>query len=145
MGGGASRSARTYLDFIVNGISLGNEVKNAGYDLVSVFAVEWGSSYRERAVQRLLLQADSDFPNGRRSLFVCGECGDLGCGAVTIILDISEETAIWHDFGYENTYEDAVRFKELQHLGPFRFSLESYRKTIESALTFISQTPDSVE
>jgi hypothetical protein len=34
-----------------------------------------------KAVDRLLLMSDADFPNDRRSLFVCAECGDLGCGA----------------------------------------------------------------
>jgi hypothetical protein len=142
MGGGASRSGRRYLDFVVDGKSLGQAAKNAGYDLVSVFTTEWENSYRERAVRRLLLQEDSDFPNGRRSLYVCGECGGLGCGAVTIILKIEDEIVIWRDFGYENTYEDVVQFKNLEHLGPFQFSLESYRKIIENAPSLISKTPD---
>jgi hypothetical protein len=144
LGDGVSRSARTFLDFIVDARSLGHEIKNAGYDLVSVFTADWASSYREDAVRRLLFKEDSDFPNGRRSLYVCSECGDLGCGAVTIILDKKEETVVWRDFGYENTYEDIVQFKKLMHLGPFQFSLESYQKTIESALTLITQTPDNL-
>jgi hypothetical protein len=141
VGNGASRAARTFLDFTIDARSLADALKNAGYDLVSIFTAEWGSSYRESAVRRLLLQDVSDFPNDRRSLYVCGECGDIGCGAVTIILDIKEETVIWRDFGYENTYDDVVQFRKLEHLGPFQFSLESYRKTIESAPTLITQSP----
>ena len=144
MGGGAFRSARTYLDFVVDGRSLGRELRTAGYDLVSVFTAEWTDSTLEEAAGRLLLTKNSNFPNGRRSLYVCGECGDLGCGAVSIVLDMKEETAIWRDFGYENTYEDVVRFEELRSLGPFQFSLEGYRRTIESALTFIRQAPGSL-
>jgi len=59
-------------------------------------------------------------------------------------LDINDETVIWHDFGYENTYEDMVQLEKLGNVGPFQFSLESYRKTIESALTFIAQSPDKL-
>jgi hypothetical protein len=138
MGNGTFRSARTFLDFIVDEKSLGDAVKNAGYDLVSVLTAEWATSYLEDAVRRLLLDRDSDFPNGRRSLYVCGECGDAGCGAVTIILEIEDDIAIWRDFGYENNYENIIQFKKLEHLGPFRFPLESYRKIIENALTLIN-------
>ena len=68
MGGGSYQSARRYVDFAVDGRSLGQAMKSAGYDLVSVFTAEWENSCIEEAKQRLLLQKDSDFPNGRRSL-----------------------------------------------------------------------------
>ncbi len=137
MGNGTFQSARTFLDFIVDERSLGDAFKDAGHDLVSVFTAEWTNSYREDAVRRLLLERDSDFPNGRRSLYVCGECGDLGCGAITIILEIKDDIVIWRDFGYENNYENIIHFEKLEQLGPFRFPVESYRKIIEGALTLI--------
>jgi len=114
-------------------------MKSAGYDLVSVFAAEWENSYLEEAKQRLLLQRDSDFPSERRSLYVCGECGDLGCGAVSIIVEFRDESVIWRNFGYENTWEEIVRTEKLQDLGPFRFSLVGYREAIEGAVELLNQ------
>lgn len=35
------------------------------------------------AVERLVGEASGDLPDGRVSLYVCPECGDLRCGAVT--------------------------------------------------------------
>jgi hypothetical protein len=58
------------------------------------------------AVDRLLLTSEADFPNERRSLFVCAECGDLGCGAVTLSVTRVGGKVVWSDFGYENTYEE---------------------------------------
>ncbi len=139
MGGGSHQSPRRYVDFVVDGRSLGQEMKSAGYDLVSVFAAEWENSYLEEAKQRLLLQRDSDFPSERRSLYVCGECGDLGCGAVSIIVEFRDESVIWRNFGYENTWEEIVRTEKLQDLGPFRFSLVGYREAIEGAVELLNQ------
>jgi hypothetical protein len=143
MGGGAYQSARRYVDFIVDGISLNQAMKSAGYDLVSVFTEEWKNSFREEAKQRLLLQRDSDFPNGRRALYVCGECGDLGCGAVSIIVEFQNESVIWRNFGYENTWEEIVRVEKLRDIGPFRFPLASYRKAIEAAAELLNQSPEN--
>jgi hypothetical protein len=139
MGGGVHKSARRYVDFVVDGRSLGQLINSLGYDLVSVFTAEWENSYFEDAKQRLLLQKDSDFPNGRRSLYVCSECGDLGCGAVSIIVEFQGESVIWRNFGYENTWEEIVRFEQLKDIGPFRFPLVSYRKTIEGAVALLNQ------
>jgi hypothetical protein len=139
LGGGSHQSARRYADFVVDGRSLGQSMKSAGYDLVSVFTAEWENSYLEEAKQRLLLQRDSDFPNGRRALYVCGECGDLGCGAVSIIVEFHNESVVWRNFGYENTWEEIVRVEKLQSIGPFRFPLEGYRKAIQGAVELFNQ------
>jgi len=143
MGGGSYQSARRYVDFAVDGRSLGQAMKSAGYDLVSVFTAEWENSCIEEAKQRLLLQKDSDFPNGRRSLYVCGECGDLGCGAVSVIVEFQYESVIWRNFGYENTWEKTVRLEKLEEMGPFRFPLLSYRKAIEGAVELLNQKSEN--
>jgi len=143
MGGRTYQSVRRYVDFVVDGRSLGQSMKTAGYDLVSVFTAEWENSCLEEAKQRLLLQRDSDFPGDRRSLYVCGECGDLGCGAVSIIVEFQDESVIWRNFGYENTWEEIVHFEKLQDIGPFRFPLVSYRKAIEGAVELLNQNPEN--
>jgi hypothetical protein len=142
-GGGAYQSARRYVDFVVNGTSLGQSMANAGYDLVSVFTAEWENACILEAKQRLLLQRDSDFPDGRRSLYVCGECGGLECGAVSIIVEFQNESVIWRSFGYENTWEEIVRIEKLRDIGPFRFPLASYRKVIEAAAELLNQSPEN--
>jgi hypothetical protein len=73
--GGKNRTVRDYLDFEVDGICLSTKFG----DMVSCLG--WAvSDWNDKAVRRLLLEEPADFENNRRSLYVCPECGDLGCG-----------------------------------------------------------------
>jgi hypothetical protein len=82
----------------------------------------------------LLLTEKADLPNNRRSLFICSECGDLGCGAITAAVVKERDTITWKDFGYENNYEDAVLLEKYKSLGPFTFKTEQYEGTLLQAI-----------
>ena len=56
-------------------------------------------------------------------LYVCADCGDLGCGALTAQISFSENSVIWSDFAYENTIETFEKYPEI---GPFEFEKEAY-------------------
>jgi hypothetical protein len=128
---GTFQSERNYLDFVIDGRSLIDLVR---YDLVSVLCREWVSEEREKSVRRLLREAQADFPNDRRSILVCGECGDIARGFVSVIVDFSDEAVVWKDFGYQNTYEPEIHGDHLKDSGPFQFGLEGYRKNLIQAL-----------
>jgi len=132
--GGASRSERTYLDFVVDGQSL---LDGAPYDLVTILCREWALEEREKSVRRLLGEEPADFQEDRRSLLVCAECGDIGCGAVSIILRLSDKTVRWQDFGYQNNYEPEIHGDHLKRLGPFEFDLEDYRSKLIRGLDML--------
>jgi hypothetical protein len=70
-----------------------------------------------KAIQWLLLKDKADLPNDRRSFFVCPECGDLVCGAVTAIVVKEGDTVSWRNFGHQNNYEDAILPGQLQKRG----------------------------
>ncbi len=131
---GTYQSGRTYVDFLVDGKSLAAAIK---LDLVSVLTAEWDVSERQKSIRRLLLEEPADFPENRRSLFVCAECGDLGCGAVSLVIDLSTDAVTWRDFGYENNYEPQVHHEGLESLGPFVFGLDSYRRSLQNALELL--------
>ena len=40
---------------------------------------------------RLLGRLPADLPPGRVAVFVCPECADLGCGAVTVRLELQDD------------------------------------------------------
>ncbi len=124
---GSFKTGRGYLDFVIDGVSLAERFTSEGFDLVGVFSKSWVRETNEAALKRLLLEEASDFPNGRCSVFVCGECGDLGCGAVSAHISASDNTVIWKDFGFQNNYESEIHFEKLRDLGPFHFDVESYR------------------
>ena len=37
-------------------------------------------------------------------IYVCPECGDIDCGAITAVIKDYGDRIIWSDFGYETNY-----------------------------------------
>lgn len=134
---GTYKTGRSYIDFVIDGVSLAERFTSAGFDLVGVFAKNWVPEANEAALRRLLLEEASDFPNGRCSVFVCGECGDLACGAVSAHISASDNTVVWKDFGFQNSYEPEIHFEKLSDLGPFHLDVESYRSKLSEAVTLL--------
>jgi hypothetical protein len=83
--GGVSESERHFRDFVVDGQSLWEQVGKSK-DLVSAFCYEYLREETIMAANRLLLTEKAVIPNDRRSLFICSECGGIGCGAITALL-----------------------------------------------------------
>jgi len=82
----------------------------------------------------LLKEQPGEFPNDRVALYICPECGDLGCGAVTAKISVHDDVVTWSDFGYENTYEDAMFPDTLSAIGPFTFELREYEMTLRNLI-----------
>ena len=66
----------------------------------------------------------------RVALFVCPECGDLACGAITALVSRNDHSVQWSDFAYDNGYEAASK---LDHVGPFEFEWAAYFAEIKRA------------
>jgi hypothetical protein len=71
---------------------------------------------------------------------VCGECGNLGCGAVSTVIESSGDTMTWRDFGYENTYEPLVHLERFVDFGPLTFNVAAYRDTLTHALKLLGRS-----
>lgn len=99
-----------YLDFIVNGVSLGDLCHVDERDLVGMLTPESLRTKFDRAkafnpfarAGRLPLELGLAVPcsyEGRRvHIYGCPECGDLYCGSVTMQLIETESTVIWRAF-----------------------------------------------
>ena len=130
---GTYKSERHFLDFVVDGQSLWETVGKRR-DSVSVLCREFALDESIRAVNRLLLTERSDCPHDRRSLFICGECGDLGCGAITLVVVREGDAIVWKDFGFENNYEENIDLNEYKGVGPFVFDAVSYESALLQAI-----------
>lgn len=132
--GEPNKITRGFLDFVINGTSL-HETIGSQRDLVSVL---WNPpvvlAEADRAVRRLLLMETGDASNGRVSLFVCPECGDLGCGAITARIALNDGGIVWRDIGYENSYDPSIDFDSFAAVGPFVFDLDAYRNELRALL-----------
>jgi hypothetical protein len=129
---GTFKSERHFLDFVVDGQSLW-EALGERHDMVSIVCAEHSADETAKVIGRLLLNEKADLPNDRRSFFVCSECGDLGCGAVSAVVERRGETITWKAFGYENTYEDKILLDAYCTVGPFTFDAMAYERTLLQA------------
>src|SRR4026208_1110056 len=82
--GAETRKHRDYLDFVIDGRSLGDLLGAAQSDLIG--RLGWGDlrGYDYQFKRQLLLESPSELETGRQLLYVCPECGDVGCGAITV-------------------------------------------------------------
>jgi len=136
----ARQTRREYLDFVVDGVSLRDAVCDVDAGTVAgdlIGCLGWGSNkaYEDGLVDQLMLEKPSELETGRRLLYVCPECGDVGCGAVTAIVEEEAGCFVWKEFGYEVNYrydEDDALFDlaGYEGIGPFRFDKRQYRDTL---------------
>lgn len=128
--GGGGKTERTFLDFIVDGKSLWER-----FDTDFISCLGWlPAEYNEEAIARLLRKEGADFPDDRRSLYICPECADLGCGAISVVIEKSDGQIVWRDFGFQNNYNEEVDFDDFEELGSFSFDATEYYLAINSAI-----------
>ena len=123
-------SARRFLDFLVDGQPLSERHRQ---DLISCLG--WFvPDEDERAARRLLGEQPADV-EGRVALYVCPECGDTLCGALTARITHSERAVTWTDFAMSWFDHDDNRWQHDPHdlgLNPeLQFDAAAYRLTIE--------------
>lgn len=127
--GGGGRTQRDYLDFVVDDQSLSSVVGD------QISCLGWlAPDENAKAARRLLLEEPADLPDNRRALYLCPECGDIDCGAVTLVVERDGGKIIWRDFGYENNYEGVVHPEGFEEVGPFAFDRGEYERVIKQAV-----------
>lgn len=126
--GGGGRTEQRYLDFVIDGQSLGT-LLHCG-DMIGCLG--WGRLvYEAEMADVLLLKKPSPLETGRVMLYVCPECGDIGCGAITALVEQTEDYFVWRDFGYENDYDPELPgLTEYIEVGPFRFGKAEYQQVL---------------
>ena len=129
--GGNGATARQYIDFVVDGQSLKVMLRSA-----QIGCLGWGAAESQKeSAAKLLLKSEPELPNGRHLLYVCPECGDIGCGAITVTIEKTAEHFVWKDFGYENNYYDGMPLLEnYRQIGPFFFDSNQYSQLLEDYL-----------
>ena len=133
-GGSPAKKERYTFDFVVNGQSLFAVTGAANFDLSGCLLVpqqEPELALRlNDSLARLLTSAVPIGESSRVSLYVCPECGDLACGAITARMSRSDGVVYWSDFAYENGDDSETK---LLKIGPFAFDWTSYVTEIERA------------
>jgi hypothetical protein len=120
------------LDFVVDGESLYEQLRVGD----QVTALGCWPTNAEREYIRLLLS-----PSGRVPLYVCAECGDLGCGAITALIERTSDGFVSRDFAFENNYDDTMTdTNSYRAIGPFVFNKTEYSRVINERAATLSST-----
>ena len=130
--GGGGKIERRYLDFVVDGQPLGDLLQVGD----SIGCLGWNEPKHEADTgQRLLLKQTSPLETGRRMLYICAECGDIGCGAFTAQIEKTAAHFVWRDFGYENDYDPSeLDLTKYAAFGPCLFDKAAYWKIFDTGI-----------
>lgn len=125
-----TKSQRRFLDYVVSGTSLSHILNVSNLDLVG--SLGWGLNPQHEldSLNEFLGRATMEPVKKRIPLYVCAECGDLGCGAITVRMERENECVVWKDFGFENGI-DELNVGEFKHIGPFYFEKNQYEAAFE--------------
>lgn len=134
--GGGGRTERRFLDFVIDGVALSSLLDA---DFIPPFG--WSDANdQEASIARLLRKSPPDLAHGRTTLYICPECGDLGCGAITLLIERGPGVIIWKDFGVQNSYSEDVHSEGLENIGPFTFDGRQYHELFEQVRRLIQAT-----
>jgi hypothetical protein len=127
--GGSGRTRREYLEFVIDGQIL-SESHFQG-DLIGCLG--WLPAESQKIIiEELLAKRCSVLENDRYPIYVCPECGDIGCGAITVQIIETDDAYIWQSFGYENNYDKSMSdFDSYKGVGPFCFRKDEYLHVLE--------------
>lgn len=133
---GGSKSERHFLDFVVDGHSLWHALGKR-HDMVSILCPEFDQQETSKSVRQLLLRDETDPSAARIAIFVCAECADMGCGAITALVEKTADSITWRAFGYENDYED-IRLDGYDAFGPYTFDATAYEHALTQGLNLVA-------
>lgn len=118
-----------FYEFDIDDVPLSNLLQVDLKELTGMFTPEAADSgYFVSQIAKYI----GRMPTDRILLYVCSDCGDISCGALSAKIDFTENKIIWSDFAYENSIEIVERYPEV---GPFEFSKEEYSATFLSIAT----------
>ena len=122
--GGVGKTERNYFDFIVDGQSLHELLKSGD----NIGCLGWLPPDAETVIlEQLATERLSELGNDRYSIYICAECGEIGCGAMTVKIEKTQYGFIWENFAYENNYDESMRdLVSYRDMGPFHFKPAEY-------------------
>jgi hypothetical protein len=115
------QTPRRFLDFIVDGQSL---YERHGSDFISPLG--WlPEDHDERAAQRLLRKEAPDI-EGRVAIYICPECGDLDCGALTTLITRDSGDIVWRDVAVSSLFDGTWSHEPIPGWEELRFPAGDY-------------------
>jgi hypothetical protein len=127
----AHKTERKYFDFVVSGKSIGTLVDAKRYDMIGAFGWAKNKEYELERINEFLGQQKPELESGRSCFYVCAECGDFWCGAITAKIEFSDTEVTWKDFAYEHPNLEPA-FRPLEEIGSFTFDKTEYVRVFDA-------------
>lgn len=140
------RCERSFLDFAIDGLPLGPQlgklvrVADVANDYASVLVTNWPAGPDTGAVFQLLSESPSPLADSRVPLYVCAECGGLGCGTITAAIEREPGIVTWHSLGRQTDYDPFVDLEPFAGIGPFRFHAADYDNLLRGVMDEMSRS-----
>ena len=99
--------SRSFYDLIVDGKSLFEQFIDADSDMAGHFGFYNDVKLNLKVIDEFQLKSKSELKSGQSMIFVCRDCGDIGCGAITAKIDETDNKIIWSNYKWENDYEES--------------------------------------
>lgn len=135
-----------YMEFVIDGQALGRTLgpfigyEDATREYVPVLVSNWPDESAAADVQRLLGEQPDPLLGGRVAVYVCAECGDLACGAVTAAVEVGTECVVWRDLGFQDNAQPFDQAAIFEGVGPFTFDRTSYADTLGAFLRHLPRS-----
>ena len=131
---GCTVAERRSVDFLVDGQSLLQALAkiDGGHADFMGCLVKGFPEQNKAAAASLLLSEPPNTESGRVLLYICPECGDIGCGAYSTKISKVNSAYVWESFAYENGYEEP---RIIESFEPLCFDASEYEKAILQATT----------
>ena len=116
-------SGRQYLDFIIGGQSLKDHLGMKNDSSVTHFGFFPNKEEQKRALKEFRLQQKTQLSDNRIELYVCGNCGDIGCGAITAKIIDRGDRIVWAEFANQS---DQKEIGEIINVEEIEFNRQNY-------------------
>ena len=110
--------------FAINGRPLGDLIELG--DRTCVLGGGLSRELERSYVRQLLGRAPSELESGRVPLYVCSECADIGCGAVTVRVIALDDCFVWSELSVESPWSASPIDWRTREERDFYFAKSSY-------------------
>ena len=121
-------SDRKYLDFIVSGQSLRDYLGSKNKSNVTPFGFFPSKEEQRRVLREFKLQDKTQLKKNRVELYICENCGDIGCGAITTEIEDFGDYIIWKNFAVQNNPDEIEQIIDVEQI---EFERQNYFKSFQ--------------
>ena len=122
-------SDRQYLDFIIAGQPLRDYLGLKNKSSVTPFGFFPSKEEQKRILKEFRLQQKTHLTGNRIELYVCENCGDIGCGSITAKIIDRGDKIVWTEFAYQS---DQAETGETIVVEEIEFERENYFKALST-------------